>query len=178
MSEQHGSSASLAPLAVQVRDLPSLRAACMPYIGPANEISRHFQRLEAFVAKTGIGPAGPLLCSFTGLIDNSSSKNHQEPNINAVLMVPVTRLVDDCDDGIKTQRLPSQRAACLLYSGPMDSSFRQRHLDLFTWLEAAELQHKGTAHQHAYLSREQHSDHWTVEIRVPILTQNTSTTAL
>jgi hypothetical protein len=150
----------------------------MPYIGPANEISAHFQRLEAFVAKAGIGPAGPLLCSFTGLIDNSPSKNHQEDNINAVLMVPITRLIDDCGDGINTQRLSSQRAACLLYSGPMNSLFRQRHLDLFAWLEAAELQHNGTAHQHAYLSREQQGDHWTVEIRVPILAQTISTAAL
>lgn len=178
MSEEGGRDESALALSVQVRDLPALRAACMPYVGPAKAISAPFERLQHFVTKAGIGPAGPLLCSFACLTDNIPGQSQQGGHIEALLMVPTTRLIEDCDEDIDTRRLPSQRAACLLYSGPMDSSFRQRHLELFSWLDAAKLNRDGTAHQHAYLSREKHSGHWTIEIRVPILTQNSSKPAL
>jgi len=166
-------------LAVQVRDLPAMRAACMGYCGPAATIGETFERLQLLVTQAGIGPAGPLLCSFHRLADNTGARvSEEQEDIEATLLVPITRLLDSPPEGMQTRRFNSQRAACLLYSGPMDSSFRQRHLELFSWLDMRALPRAGTAHQHAYLGRSHEKNHWTIEIRVPILAVGSPTAAL
>ncbi len=166
-------------LAVQVRDLPAMRAACMDYCGPATAIGQPFEHLQQLVTKAGIGPAGPLLCSFRRLADNTGARvSEEQEDIEATLIVPITRLLDSPPEEMQTRRLRSQRAACLLYSGPMDSGFRQRHLELFAWLDLHALPRAGTAHQHAYLGRSDEKNHWTIEIRVPILAIGSPTAAL
>ena len=171
----------LAPdsLAVQVRDLPAMRAACMEYCGPAATIGKEFEHLQQVVTQAGIGPAGPLLCSFRRLADNTGARvSEEQEDVETTLIVPITKLLDSPPEGVQTIRLSSQRAACLLYSGPLDSSFRQRHLELFAWLDLRELPRAGTAHQHAYLGRSHEKNHWTIEIRVPILAIGSPTAAL
>ena len=159
-----------APLQVQVRDLPSMRAAYTKYRGPAATIGEPFSRLQRLVTDAKIGPAGPLLCSFRALADNTGVRiSEADENIEATLLVPVTRLHDHLGPDVVTRRFASQRAACLMYSGPMDAGFRRRHLELFAWLDLHELPHAGTVHQHAYLGRDSQQEQWTIEIRVPIL---------
>ncbi len=166
-------------LAVQVRDLPGMRAACMNYCGPAATIGKTFEHLQQVVTQAGIGPAGPLLCSFHRLADNTGARvSEEQEDIEATLLVPITKLLDSPPEGVWTRRFSPQRAACLLYSGPMDSSFRQRHLELFAWLDLHALPRAGTAHQHAYLGRSDEKNHWTIEIRVPILAIGSPTAAL
>ncbi len=167
------------PLAVQVRDLPSMRAACQTYRGPAEGLSKPFEELQKYVAAAGVGPAGPLMASFRCLLNNPKMAPQAPADVvEATLLVPVTTLPDDVPQGIEMRRFASLRAACLLFSGPMDSSFRQCHLDLFSWLDARAMPRAGTAHQHAYLAKNKASEHWTVEIRVPILGQGNRTAAL
>jgi DNA gyrase inhibitor GyrI len=171
-------SESTISLPVQIRDLPAMRAACRSFRGQAEELSGPFEDLQKYVADAGIGPAGPLMASFKKLLDNPATGEGSSDIVEATLLVPVTRLVDDPPESVEMRRFASLRAACLLFSGPMDSSFRQHHLDLFSWLDARALPRAGTAHQHAYLSKDNVSGHWTVEIRIPILGQGPAAAAL
>jgi len=165
-------------LPVQIRDLPAMRAACRSFRGQAEEISGPFEDLQKYVVGAGIGPAGPIMASFKKLLETPASGEDSSSLVEATLLVPVTRLVDDPPEPVEMRRFTSLRAACLLFSGPMDRSFRQHHLDLFSWLDARAMPRAGTAHQHAYLSKNNASGHWTVEIRVPILGQGPPAAAL
>ncbi len=170
MAEENQSELRQEPLQVQVRELPAMRAAYDSYSGPAAAIGAPFSRLQGLVSEAGIGPAGPMLCSFRRLADNTGARKSEEAeDIEATLIVPVTRLLTSPDTDFQTRRFAAQRAACLLYSGPMNALFRQCHLELFAWLDLRDLPRAGTAHQHAYLGRDREKDHWTIEIRVPIL---------
>ncbi len=165
------------PLPVQVRDLPAMRAAYMNYSGPPAGVGAPFELLQRFVTAEGIGPAGPLMASYPHLKD-AAQAGKARADIEAMLLVPITRLAEPEIEGILTRRFASLRAACLVFSGPMDAAFRQYHLDLFAWMDARGLPRAGTQHQHAYLSKQDTSAHWTVEIRVPILAQGSGVSAL
>lgn len=149
-------------LQVQVRDIPAMRVARMPYDGPPAEIGRAFDRVTTFAVRHGVGPAGPLIGIYPRLEAGAT-------RIEAHVLVPLTRLPESDEDAIETVRLPRVRAACLMYSGPMDNEFRRRHSDLFAWLDARELPRVGTAHHHAYIAGRAGSPDWTVEIRVPLV---------
>ncbi len=150
-------------LPVQVRDLPAMRVARLPYAGPAANIGQAFDRVNTFVLERGIGPCGPLIGSYSRIFD-------PDMDVSATVLVPVTRLLDaQLDPDIETLRLPRVRAACLMYSGPMSPDFRRHHFDLFAWMDAHSLPRAGTAHQHAYIAGTGAASDWTVEIRVPIV---------
>lgn len=149
-------------LPVQVRDLPAMRVARMAWEGPPSGIGAGFERVTEFAIRHGVGPVGPLVGRYPHLERGAQT-------IAAQLLVPLTRTVDSDEDGIDTVRLPRQRAACLMYSGPMNDEFRQMHLDLFGWMDARGLPRNGTAHQHAYIAGTAASPTWTVEIRVPVV---------
>lgn len=150
-------------LPVQVRDLPGMRVAEAEYSGPAVGVGGTFDRVNRFVLEQGIGPCGPLLGVYAQIGEPGS-------DVEALVRVPVTRLLDgEPEPGIRTLRLPRQRAACLMFSGLMGPEFRQLHFDLFAWMDAQGLPRAGTAHHHAYIAGTGASSSWTVEVRVPIV---------
>jgi len=158
------------PLPIQVRDLPAMRAACMSYQGPASGLGVPFEELQRFVVSAGIGPAGPLMAAYrmsTG--EALGDRKGNSELIDALLLVPVTRLTAEPPKDIEMRRFASLRAACLVYSGPMDSNFLQHHQHLFAWMDANALPRAGDDHQHAYLAQDKATGHWTIEIRATIL---------
>lgn len=138
-----------------------MRVARMRFLGSALDIGPAFRRVTDFAARHGVGPCGPILGVFPSLAGTAEE-------VEAEICVPLTRLPQTDDPGIETIRLPRCRAACLLWSGPLTAAFRQRHLDLFAWLDARGIGHPGTAHQHAYISGTGALSDWTIEIRVPV----------
>ncbi|MBJ95624.1 MAG: hypothetical protein CMP23_14265 [Rickettsiales bacterium] len=154
--------------AVTIRTLPAMRAATFGYCGPASEVSNAFAKLEAFVQGAGIGPAGPLLCSYSQLIEPSVQPIAADRvQLELLLMVPVTRLIEGHGQPFRMRRFSSQRAACFTWRGPLSAAFRAQHQEIFCWLEQEGLPYQGSRHQHAFLARD--GDIWTVEIRVPLL---------
>jgi len=149
-------------LHVQLRDIPAMRVARLRYDGSPGDIGSAFTRVTDFAVRHGVGPCGPVLGVFPRLVEGVS-------RIDAVVCAPLTRLPESDDPEIETLRLPRSRAACLMYSGPMTAVFRQRHLDLFAWMDARGVPREGTAHQHAYLAGTGPDSEWTVEIRVPVI---------
>jgi len=151
----------------QVRDLPAMRAAVLAYEGPPDGVGSAFERLEAWVAEQGLFAAGPLIAAYAGL----ESASPVLPVVRAELMIPLTRLPPSGGD-IEGRRVPSVRAACLMFDGAMDARFRATHEELFAWIDAQGLQRDGTAHHHAYIRTGSGLGHWTVEIRVPVRAGN------
>ena len=149
-------------LNVQLRDIPAMRVARLRYAGPPAAIGAAFTRVTDFAVRHGVGPCGPVLGEFPRLETGVEV-------IEARVCVPLTRLPDSDEADIEAVRLPRLRAACLIYAGPMTAEFRQRHLDLFAWMDARGVPRAGTAHQHAYLAGSGAGSEWTVEIRVPVL---------
>ena len=149
-------------LNVQLRDIPGMRVARLRFRGPPAQIGRAFTRVTDFAVRHGVGPCGPVLGVFPRLAEGVDE-------IDAEVCAPLTRLPESDEPELETLRLPRSRAACLIYSGPMTSAFRQRHLDLFAWMDARGVPRAGTAHQHAYLAGTSPDSDWTVEIRVPVL---------
>ena len=149
-------------LNVQLRDIPSIRVARLRYVGPPGAIGEAFTRVTEFAVRHGVGPCGPVMGVFPKLVEGAAE-------IEAEVCAPLTRLPESDDAEIEAVRLPRSRAACLIYTGPMTPAFRQRHLDLFAWMDARGVPRVGTGHQHAYLAGTGADSEWTVEIRVPVL---------
>jgi len=149
-------------LPVQVRDIPAMRVARLGYRGAPADIGRAFDRVTTFAVRHGVGPVGPLIGVYPELVVGAEA-------IEAEVLVPLTRLAESDDPDVETVRLPRLRAACLMYSGPMDARFRQRHQQLFAWLDAHDMPRVGTVHHHAYISMSEGAAEWTIEIRVPLV---------
>jgi effector-binding domain-containing protein len=149
-------------LHVQLRDIPAMRVAMLRYRGAPAAIGKAFQRVTDFAVRHGVGPCGPILGAYPRLAEGASE-------IEAEVFVPLSRLPEPDEPDIEPLRLPRSRAACLVYSGPMNVEFRKRHLALFAWMDARGVPRAGTAHQHAYLAGTGVDSEWTVEIRVPII---------
>ena len=132
-------------LHVQLRDIPAMRVARLRYAGPPADIGVAFTRVTDFAVRHGVGPCGPVMGVFPKLVEGVDE-------LEAEVCAPLTRLPESDEADVQTLRLPRSRAACLIYSGPMTAEFRQRHLDLFAWMDARGVPRDGTAHQHAYLA--------------------------
>jgi effector-binding domain-containing protein len=149
---------------VQVRDLAAMRVAMVSYSGPPGDVGVAFERLTDWVEQRGLFPAGPLIAAYRAL---PAAADGAMPDVQAELMVPLTRLLEDEGD-VRCVRVPSMRAACVMFDGAMDARFRVAHEGLFAWIDARELTREGTAHHHAYIRTGRGLGHWTVEIRVPV----------
>ncbi len=156
-------------LQVDLRDLPAMRIAALPYRGPADRIQATIDRLAAFVKEHGAGPAGPLEIVFGALNPLDAQPNHP---IDAEIRLPITRLIEGA--AVETRRIPSLPAACMLISQPLDRHFLQLHETLFAWLDARGLHRMGETHHHAYLGHNAALGHWTIEIRVPLAPRQTT----
>jgi len=141
-----------------------MRAACTEYVGPPEGVGAAFEGLETWVADRGLFPAGPFIAAYDAL----GSATPTVPEVHAQLMIPLTRLPEG-EGPIVCRRVPSVRAACVMFDGAMDARFRRAHEDLFAWVDARGLAREGTAHHHAYIRTGRGLAHWTVEIRVPLV---------
>jgi len=151
-------------LQVQVRDLPAMRIAARVHDAPAQELDQTVEALHRFVSSEGVGPAGPVMVVYPHWTDLWGDEGATLP-VLAEVQLPVTRLV--ASDEVETRRIPSTRAACVIYQGVLGPAFRACHTTLFHWVEAQGLVRKGTTHHHAYLAQGP-GPAWTIEIRVPL----------
>jgi len=148
---------------VQVRDVAAMRAATTTYAGPPEGVGAAFEALERWVAERGLFPAGPFIAAYESL----GEAGPVVPDVRAELMIPLTRLPDD-EGAVRCRKVPTLRAACVMFDGAMDARFRAVHEELFAWVDAAGMERDGTAHHHAYIRTGRGLGHWTVEIRVPV----------
>lgn len=144
---------------IQVRDIPAMRVASLPYQGAAAEVGEAFGVLERWVADRGLFAAGPLVAAFDALPEGATG-------VCAELRMPLTRLPPS-EDGVVCRRVPSERCACVLFDGAMDARFRAVHDRLLAWVDARGFQ-RGEAVHHAYIRTGRGVGEWTVEIRVPL----------
>ena len=151
---------------VQVRDVAAMRAAVVLYSGPREELGACFDRLARWVQERDLFAAGPHIASYRDLPDVVPTA--VLPDVHAELMIPLTRLPESEGD-VRCVRVPTVRAACVMYDGAMDAGFRAAHDGLFAWIDAQGLVRDGTRHQHAYIRTGRGLGHWTVEIRVPLV---------
>lgn len=154
-------------LVVQIRELPPQRAVSLVFSGRPEDLGDAVSRLTRYAVEQGVGPCGPTLASYPRFVAEAAEGEEKAGEIEAELLVPVRgRPEGDEHPLVELERL---RAACISYSGRMDSNFRRAHESLFSWMDAHGVPRTGTAHYHVYLADDGGGDSWSVEIRVPIV---------
>jgi AraC family transcriptional regulator len=101
---------------VEIKELPALRVATVPHVGPYEQIPRAFERLGAIAAAAGLfGQPG---VSLMGLYhDDPDTTPPEKLRSDAALVVPEALPIPS---GLIEVRLSPGRYACALFVGPYE----------------------------------------------------------
>jgi AraC family transcriptional regulator len=101
---------------IEIKELPALRVATVPHVGPYEHIPRAFERLSAIAGAAGL-LAQPGI-SLMGLYhDDPDTTAPEKLRSDAALVVPETLLMPA---GLIEARLSPGRYACTLFVGPYE----------------------------------------------------------